>query len=339
MKRKIIITESQYIKLQELLFETADINHTLDFVNVGDVLKFKTPAGSDYTLNIKSVDQTSGEILADNHGNKIKLMFNAYDKQTKKLNYQEFDKDANQYVDKSDDVNELDIIRNGKIIDIPDVGGNKHNLPAKPSDPNNTSTPEEIDPNAEITDKEEGYDDEDYKEMIKNIDAELKSDNVFRQALYKQPNFWERLTGSNPSGHGIIIANKLVNSYKDKSSNEYLGGNFIKNNIARYKALKEYKIPYYIEDKQYYITFEVGDEREAKVGNVSNDNKQRNLTDKAGKFKLVVVKNISKTNTPNLFLCHIITYSTIKGNQKLNKPTPIELQFLQSTGFNIKEEK
>ena len=87
MKRKIIITENQYHKLQEFLFETADINHTLDFVNVGDVLKFKTPAGSDYTLNIKSVDQTSHEILADNHGNKVKLMFNSYNEQTKKLNY------------------------------------------------------------------------------------------------------------------------------------------------------------------------------------------------------------------------------------------------------------
>jgi hypothetical protein len=331
MKRKIIITESQYIKLQELLFETADINHTLDFIKVGDALKFKTPTGSDYTINVKQVNRANNEILGDNHGIKVILRYNSYDEKSKKLNYQEFDKNTNKYVNKSDDVNELDIVRNGKVVDITNAGSGKQINPA---------TPEEIDPNAEITDKEEGYDDEDYKEMIKNIDAELKSDNVFRQALYKQPNFWERLTGSNPSGHGIIIANKLLDSYKDKGSNDFLGGNFIKNNIARYKVLKEYKIPYDIEGVPYYIIFKKGDEREAKVNEVSNDNKQRNLTDKGGKFKLIVTKNISKeNNTPNLFLCDIITYSIKKGNQRPNEPIPIELQFLQSTGFNIKQEK
>ena len=87
MKKKIIITEAQYNKLQEFLFETTDVNHTLDFVKVGDVLKFKTSAGSDYTINVKHVDHNSNEILGDNHGNKIRFSFDSYDEQNKKLNF------------------------------------------------------------------------------------------------------------------------------------------------------------------------------------------------------------------------------------------------------------
>jgi hypothetical protein len=336
MKRKIIITESQYNKLQEFLFETTDVNHTLDFVNVGDVLNFKTSTGSNYTINVKNVDQRNNEILGDNQGNKIRFTFNSYDEQTKKFNFQELDKKTQKYINKEEEFTELDIKRNGQVIQIPDVGGNKQPestpAPEPVGKPDEISPEVELDPNVVIANKEEDFD-----EMIDNIEQEYESDDIFRQALYKQPSFLERLKaeikGEKPEGSGIIIANKLVNSYRDKGSNNLLKANFIKGNKALFKPLQNYELEYEVDGKIEYL--ELNGERKARVGN-TNDKNQRKLTDYDEKYEILVTKNISTEKIPNYFLCYVSTYSTIKGNKIKNKSVPVKLQFLDSTGFNVK---
>lgn len=334
MKKKIIITETQYNKLQEFLFETTDVNHTLDFVKVGDVLKFKTSAGSDYTINIKHVDHNSNEILGDNHGNKIRFSFDSYDEQNKKLNYNQLDTNTQKYIPKTADVHELDIERGGKVLPIPDIGGNKQPTPDTTTTTNqdDISKPVELDPNTPEKPEEEDYD-----EMIDNIEAEYASDDIFRKALYKQPSFLERLkgeiSGTKPKGSGIIIANQLVDSYRDKGSNDFLRADFRKTFKALFKSLERYELEYAVEGKIDYIIF--NGEREAIVGNI-NDRNQRKLTDINKNFEILVTKNISTEKIPNYFLCYISTYSVEKGNKIKNKAIPVKLQFLDSTGFKVK---
>jgi hypothetical protein len=342
MKRKIIITESQYNKLQEFLFETADINHTLDFVKVGDILKFKSPSNNPYDIKIAHVDHANNEILGYFNGDSVRLSFDAYNEQTKKFNFQILDKKTKKYINKEDDISrELDIIRNGKVLQIPDVGGNKQPeatpapAPAPVGKPDEISPEVELDPNVVIPNKEEDFD-----EMIDNIEQEYESDDIFRQALYTQPSFLERLkgeiTGKKPQGSGIIIANKLVNSYKDKGSNDFLNADFQRTFFAKFKPLEKYKLEYEVDGKINYIEFD--EEREAKVGN-TNDRNQRKLeyeNKKNEKFEILVTKNISTEKTPNYFLCYVSTYSTEKGNKIKNKSVPVKLQFIDSTGFKIK---
>lgn len=332
MKKKLIITESQYNKLQEFLFETTDVNHTLDFVKVGDVLKFKTSAGSDYTINVKHVDHNSNEILGDNHGNKIRFSFDSYDEQNKKLNYNQLDTNTQKYLPKTADVHELDIERNGKVLPISDAGNKTNPVTPKPIvKPDEISEPVELDPTAPETPEE------DYDEMIDNIEAEYKSDDIFRKALYKQPSFLERLkgeiNGTKPKGSGIIIANQLIDSYRDKSSNDFLRADFRKTFKAKFKSLVRYELEYTVDGKTDYITF--NGEREAIVGNI-NDKNQRKLTDINKNFEILVTKNISTEKIPNYFLCYVSTYSIEKGNKIKNKAISVNLQFLDSTGFKIK---
>lgn len=228
MKKKIIITEAQYNKLQEFLFETTDVNHTLDFVKVGDVLKFKTSAGSDYTINIKHVDHNSNEILGDNHGNKIRLSFDSYDEQNKKLNYNQLNTNTQKYIPKTADVHELDIERGGKVLPIPDIGGNKQPAPDATTNQDDISKPVELDPNV-TSPTTSGDTSTDSTEKIKKermygkkaLKA-ITSDPQLQAAFYRQPSFWKLfmadMEGKTAPGKGIQPTLALINGYLDKKN-------------------------------------------------------------------------------------------------------------------------
>ena len=53
-------------------------------------------------------------------------------------------------------------------------------------------------------------------------------------------------------------------------------------------------------------------------------------------LKRLVTKNISTEEIPNYFLCKLSTYSIKDGNSIKNNPVTIKLQFLDSTGFKVK---
>jgi len=233
MKKKIIITEAQYNKLQEFLFETTDVNHTLDFVKVGDVLKFKTSAGSDYTINIKHVDHNSNEILGDNHGNKIRLSFDSYDEQNKKLNYNQLDVNTQKYLPKTADVHELDIERGGKVLPIPDIGGNKQPTLDTTAKPDDISKPVELDPNISgptasgDTSSDSAEEEEKVKKERMYGKKALKaitSDPQLQAAFYRQPSFMKLfmadLQGKTAPGKGIQPTLALIGGYLDKKNKE-----------------------------------------------------------------------------------------------------------------------
>lgn len=353
MKKKLIITESQYIKLQELLFETADVNDTLDYVKSGDILIFK--GAYNIKITVINVDQNTSEILGTtNKGEKVKFFFNSYDEITNKFNFQILNKTSNKYVNQPFNVKELDIIRNGKIwkkektnvdnlgnttdtskeyypyLDLPDDGSTSTN--------SKETTPIEKEPykkeyhDFEEIPNEENPDKNDFDEMTNNIKNEIRNDDIFKDALFKQQSFWERLkgeiTGEKPKGNGIIIANQLVNSWKEKTSNDTLKAVFSENNKAKFTPLVSYPSIGLTKD-EFKDTIYYAMVREV------DDNNYRRLEDVNKKYSLLVKKNISINNgIKDSFLCEFRQHiKTKNGGTIINDPVEIQIQFLPSLGY------
>lgn len=183
----------------------------------------------------------------------------------------------------------------------------------------------------------EDYSDEEFSDMVSNITDEVNNNETFRKALYQQPSFWQRLkaeiTGKEAKGNGIVMVNNLVNSYKDKTSNEYLNANFREGFYAEFQTLEDYDLNYMVDDKPYIISFLKNGIRKAKVTNVNKNGYSRYLN--GDNFELLVVENISTDKIKNFFKCHISSYTKTKGNTIKNKPQTINLQFLNSNGFKL----
>lgn len=352
MKRKIIITESQYNKLQEFLFETPyrrlyskiQENDVIEIINKGVPSKFKVRIfANDYIIMDGITKNVSNYVFAINKDGLWKSNFEA--KKILKNDERKSNKNIDTWPSFTMVITSFKLIRGNNVIDVADIEGS---IPEPTTEPEPINTPDEIskeilmDPNTPGNfDKLEEPEEENFDEMIDNIEQEYKSDDIFRNALYKQPSFLERLSaeirGVKPKGSGIIIANQLVNSYRDKGSNDYLNADFRKPFFARFKSLEDYELEYDIEGKLGHIRLIKDGEREAKVGN-ANDKNQRKLEykDKNEKFSILVTKNISTEEIPNYFLCYISTYSIENGNLIKNKSIPVKLQFLDSTGFKVK---
>lgn len=303
MGNKLKITESQFNRIKHRLLETEDVNHTLDSVKVGDVLKFKTSAGSDYTITVQHVDQNGNEILGDNHGNKIYLNFNSYDEQSKKLNYKQLDKTTQKYIDKTVDVKELDIERNGKIVDIRDKNTEPTSQTPKPtpaptSQKDDISQPVDLDPNntkeKEILSKDEKTDD-----ILKTYYKEIMNDPNLKQAFYKAPSFWNYFTsalkGKPAKGSGIYPTLKLVNTYKNNEIDKIFPGFTDKQNQrAAFELKTPISIPYRVkktnESKNLNVNSGSAVVQQYKLGQGNT----KVLIDIPSGFKIVI-----KNKTPN----------------------------------------
>lgn len=301
MANKLKITESQFNRIKHRLLETEDVNHTLDSVKIGDVLKFKTSAGSDYTITVNHVDQNGNEILGDNHGNKIYLNFNSYDEKSKKLNYKQLDKTSKKYVDKTVDVKELDIVRNGNVVDIRDrkvepTGGNPEPTTTQKDD---ISQPVDLDPNntkeKEILSKDEKTDD-----VLKTYYKEIMNDPNLKQAFYKAPSFWNYFTsalkGKPAKGTGIYPTLKLVDTYKNNEIDKIFPGFTDKQNQrAIFEIKRPISIPYKIKNSNETIFLDVDSGnavvQQYKIGQGTT----KVLLDKTSGFKIII-----KSKTPNI---------------------------------------
>ena len=203
-----------------------DINHTLDFANNGDILTFKTNSGYNVNINVVSSDQNNNEILGTNKGNKIKLTFNSFDDNTKKLTYLQLDNNTNKYVTKEADVIGLDIIRNGKILQIPKAGTNNYVGPTpntQTSYDDETSYTYDLDVPAR-TEKEKQEKIKKEKTYGKKALETIVNDPTLQAAFYRQPSFWKTfmadLQGKTAPGKGIVPTLDLINGYVDKKKKE-----------------------------------------------------------------------------------------------------------------------
>lgn len=121
MKKKIILTEEQYIKLTNFLLE--NINTSLKHIKKGDVLNFKLTNGQDVNLDVISVNIANNEILA--YGpkkEKIMLRVGEFDDEKDTLRYYEYVDSLKKYVAKKVGIQNMDIFRNNELFVAPEQG-------------------------------------------------------------------------------------------------------------------------------------------------------------------------------------------------------------------------
>ena len=314
MKRKIIITESQYIKLQELLFETADVNDTLDYVNTNDVLLFKGPYN--VKINVVNVDQTSGEILGTtDKGEKVKFFFNSYDENTKKFNFQKLDKTTNKYVNQPFDVKELDILRNGKVLPIRDANREK---PEPIGKPDNISKPVEMDPNTPQSDdtlKAAG------EEARKKID--YSKDPLLKKAFHRQAGFWDQfraeLAGKSSKSDGIRSVLNMLGKYTNKKVKDKFGDTFTEDKQAKFKIISKTSLG--VLNDVYTFLIRKWTEGDADTLTLTE------LGNKPEGLRLIVKDR--KKNEPDVYLCTLKKLQDGKEQEE-----EIEVQFIKSAGYN-----
>jgi hypothetical protein len=88
----------------------------------------------------------------------------------------------------------------------------------------------------------------------------ILNDPNLKKAFYSQPNFWElfvaELRGEKATGHGIVPALKIINSYETKSIESKLGAGFIEGKKVSFKPMETIKVPYKRNKKEYYYEFD-----------------------------------------------------------------------------------
>jgi hypothetical protein len=315
MKRKLIITESQYIKLQEFLFETTDVNHTLDFVKAGDDLLFKGPYN--VKINIVNVDQNTGEILATTDKNeKIKFYFNSYDDKTKNFNFQKLDKTSNKYVNQPFEVKELDILRNGKVVPISDAGNKQTpTTPTKPK-PDDVSKTVELDPTISTN-----------PEAIKSAGEEARKkidyskDPLLKKAFHRQAGFWDQfraeLAGKSSESDGIKSVLNMLGKYTNKKVKDKFGDTFTYNKRAKFKIISRTQLG--DNTKTYEYLVRSWTEGDADTITLSEPNNPTGL-------KLIV--NERKKNENDVYECTL--KAIING---IEQEENIEVRFEKSAGY------
>jgi hypothetical protein len=88
----------------------------------------------------------------------------------------------------------------------------------------------------------------------------ILNDPNLKKAFYSQPNFWElfvaELKGEKATGHGIVPALKIINSYETKSIESKLGAGFIEGKKVSFKPMETIKVPYKRNEEDFFYTFD-----------------------------------------------------------------------------------
>ena len=300
------------------LAKPTDINHILDFTNVGDDLKFKTSQNTDFGIKIASVNQTNNEILGDNHGNKIRMSFNAFNPKTKELNYLQLDKNTQKYINKTANVIGLEIIRNGKPLEIPLAGNGKKKQPVQPTQPNtNDEEPHtvELDPNqTNLDDLKKAGEEARYK-------IDYSKDPLLKKAFHRQPGFWDQfkaeLKGEKSEPNGIKSVLDILGKYTTKAVKDKFGDVFVQGQKANFKILTRTSLA--VKNADY--SFIVRNYTEGDIGTLTltEPNKQNPLR--------LVVKDRKKDAT-DVYIC---TLKHLVNNKE--EEENVEVMFSKSAGY------
>ena len=318
MKRKIIISESQYTKLQEFLFETADVNDTLDYVNTNDVLLFKGPYN--VKINIVNVDQSTGEILGTtDKDEKVKFFFNSYDENTKKFNFQKLDKTTNKYVNQPFDVKELDILRNGKVLPIRDAN-KKPTTPTTSPAPttDDTSKTVELDPNVTANTEALRAAGEEARKKI-----DYSKDPLLKKAFHRQAGFWDQfraeLAGKKSEPDGIRSVLNMLGKYTNKKVKDKFGDTFTEDKQVKFKIISRTRLG--VLNDVYTFLIRKWTEGDADTLTLTE------LGNKPEGLRLIVKDR--KKNEPDVYLCTLKKLQDGKEQEE-----EIEVQFIKSAGYN-----
>lgn len=134
MKKKIILTETQYIKLTDSLLE--DINRDLKYLKNGDILTFELMNGNKVNLKIASVNINNNEILGYGPNNeKIMLRIGEFNNEKGVLKFYQYNDDTKKYIAQKISIKDMNIFRDNELF-VPDDEVPTYNHNNNPSSKN-----------------------------------------------------------------------------------------------------------------------------------------------------------------------------------------------------------
>jgi hypothetical protein len=242
MGKKIRITEAQYNRLQEMLFEV-DINTAVkSVIKAGDVLNIgfsngvksfkvnKADTESVYMNGITTGTQNNTYYFSPDylHVNDLVLSYIEKGKEDDAETA-----DPSNWAKDGGTVTNFEIVRNNKVIDTIDLDGKVKPIPPKPPKPEPEQPEQPLD---KKDNEEEKPSNDELKDDGLDVAELIKNDETLRNAFYRQPNFWKSfiagVQGKDPKGSGIITALELVDKYLGSRFLNTFGEAFMQGRIA-----------------------------------------------------------------------------------------------------------
>ena len=345
MKKKLIITESQYAELKKRLVETPFDKLTKTVIKVGDIIEVET---NKRVFLYKVISSFGGQIQMDGIDTDIKdyRFFissnglnknNFYGKKINKVKNPDLLKNPQSWEKFNAVITNFKVNRNNKIIDSADIGTGQTTTT---STNNQTKTPgtkpeaDEVKP--EVPD---GYTEEEIKKAGKEILSHYDSktgktdDPVLQRLLIRNPDFMERVSaemkGQRVNFSGILAAQKLASEYVDKK----LGNGFIPFKKAKYQVLDSVFIDYKKD-----ATSEVQFNRELNREYYAVNQRQsigvtyKTLINKEENYQIKVIEKADGED--DVFICQFYKFADLKLNTETDLYSKeVKIKFLKSEGY------
>lgn len=336
MNKRLKLTETQFQKIKNFIFETKFDVLTRKSVKKGDYINVNTKSG---VLEFEVIDSFGGQIYMKNI-NAGTMQFNKLvfvvptSLQNNKLELKVAnDAQANQKPFKPNtwvkstvnNVESFDVIRDNKLVDSTDDSKEKEYVQPTPQ----TQPTQEPQPEPQ-TDLEQKITPEDKSNAYIAYD-QILNDPILKNAFYKKPSFWNlfmsELKGKKATGKGIVPTLQLL----DKYNFEKMKDMFIPGKKILFKALNNVEI--YDNDNNLLFTFNDNNTYECTVNKLKINNKWV-LENRTSNFKVNILYEMSD----NIFVCELVKYYSDKtGAYKEFKTTkPVKIEILPSDGYNKK---
>jgi hypothetical protein len=320
MRKKLIITEEQYSRLQTQLTESDDINNTIKQAKIGDVLSFK---GVNSILKVKVVntDPTNGDVMGETEkGDKVTFNVNSYNQTTKMINFKIYDSNKQQVVDTPFQLNTIE-----------NLGGvNQSQTQPQQSDVDRQ--------NPETSGEENKY-------IPGTVYNALINDPELKKLMQHTP-WWEsfvsELMGKKAEGEGVRNALNFFSSFHSNRLNRELGDGFIVGRTALFSVASEDITIYYENAQGKTKTFEL-----EKGGTYEAVNKKFSFDEKDYKYKVLTNGKVGftiyvkeKLSEQDVYLCDIAkNYNDINGKIKEARKKDVNIKFLYSDGYKPTQTK
>jgi hypothetical protein len=332
MKRKLIITESQYIKLQELLFEAPyrtlyskiQENDIIEIINKGVTSKFKVRIfANNYIIMDGITKNVSDYVFAIDKDGLWKSNFEA--KKILKNDEKKSNKNIDTWPSFTTVITSFKLIRDNKVIDVADID----TLTTKPTTepeptrepvgkPDEISEPVEMDPNTPENDEELKAAGEEARKKI-----DYSKDPLLKKAFHRQAGFWNQfraeLAGKSSESDGIRSVLNMLGKYTNKKVKDKFGDTFTEDKQAKFKIISRTRLG--VLNDIYTFLIRKWTEGDADTLTLTE------LGNKPEGLRLIIKDR--KKNEPDVYLCTLKKLQDGKEQEE-----EIEVQFIKSAGYN-----
>ena len=350
MKKKLIITESQYTELKKRLVETPFDELTKTVIKVGDIIEIET---NKRVFVYKVISSFGGQIQMDGIDTDIKdyrffISSNGlnknkfYGKKINKIKNKNLLNNPQSWEKFNAIINNFKVNRNNKFIDSADIGdgqtSNQTNnvTPDTPSTETPGTEPEADEVKTEVPNEQPK---EEIKkageEILSNYDTETEKfdDPILQNLLIRDPSFMDRvraeLKGEKATYGGILAALKIASEYVDKK----IGKGFIPYKKAKYEVLDNVFIEYLSKgSSQAEFTREINRGYSAYNERQIIGYNYKTLINKEENYQIKVIEKVEGKDY--IFNCQFYKFADLKLNNETDLTSkPVKIRFLESEGY------